>query len=392
MDYRVIEAAYGPDIRFNDWQVAEGRAASAGAALHLFGEERGQAMLNPCHLGGGGDVEQALIFNFERLEADGNATVHFNCQPKQEDNGFRLRLDGEQLTVILRDEQVAQRPHAGCDRAQPHEIRLATLAEAFVLHYNGEVLAEGNLASPARDNEGRIVVAAEQADVRVTSCSESFIAHDIDAPSWQRTELLYEEAFGSNSFAENWCCNRQLEERLPTCEDGAYTFHWQTNNLLRTRFNGPLAMDCVITPAPVDRFCAGITDAIVIWMLDRSDGDLFEFFDAKTAAAEAGLNLLLPMPLYWVDFGGSNNITTRLRRNPGRRLVRQFTDRQRLLERYRSYRITTVQNGHFLEFWVDGELWIQTYDPVPLTSGYVGFRAYIADLKVEDLKVWRIAE
>jgi hypothetical protein len=139
-------------------------------------------------------------------------------------------------------------------------------------------------------------------------------------------------------------------------------------------------------PAP-RHYTAGVTDAIFIWMLDKSDGALFEYL---RGLPDAGLGNLMPLNFYWVDFGGTNNVTTRLRKNPHRHMVRQFTDRARLLARGRSYRITLVQNGSFVEFWVDGKPWVRTHDPYALASGHIGFRAYIADLKVQDLKVWRI--
>jgi hypothetical protein len=123
-------------------------------------------------------------------------------------------------------------------------------------------------------------------------------------------------------------------------------------------------------------------------MLDRPEGDLAGYLlslpDAKFA------NWTVSLPVYWMDFGGTNNMTTRLRKSPGRRLLRQFTDRRRLLRPGASYDITLVQNGHWIEYWVEGEPWIRMHDPRPLTEGHIGFRAYLADLKIEQFKVWRI--
>ena len=125
-------------------------------------------------------------------------------------------------------------------------------------------------------------------------------------------------------------------------------------------------------------------------VLARATSDPSSVLEGLGEPRSAGLNILLPLPFYWVDFGGSNNVTTRLRRNPHRRLVRQFTDAPRLLQRERSYRISVAQNGRFAEFWVDGRPMMRVFDPHPLTAGHVGFRAFCAGLRVEDLKVWRI--
>jgi len=135
-----------------------------------------------------------------------------------------------------------------------------------------------------------------------------------------------------------------------------------------------------------------VSDAIFIWMIDRPDGGFSEFLRERNERGDAGLQGLMPLPFYWVDFGGTNNVTTRMRKDPHRHMIRQFTDRPRLLERDRTYGITCVQNGRFVEFHVDGEPMVRAYDEHPLTSGHVGFRAFITDLKVESLKVWRIAE
>jgi hypothetical protein len=48
--------------------------------------------------------------------------------------------------------------------------------------------------------------------------------------------------------------------------------------------------------------------------------------------------------------------------------------------------------GNVIEFRVDGERWVQAWDPDPLTEGYIGFRAFVAGLAVHELKVWRIHE
>jgi rhamnogalacturonan endolyase len=159
------------------------------------------------------------------------------------------------------------------------------------------------------------------------------------------------------------------------------------NSILKQRLEAPLAVEFIARPEPSEKHTAGISDAIFIWMIDKPGGDLF---DHMQSLPDAALTHYLPLPLYWVDFGGTNNVTTRFRKNPGRHLIRQFTDRARLLDRNRSYSITIVQNNAIAEFWVDGECWIQTCDPNPLTSGYIGFRAFVADLTVRDLKIWRI--
>lgn len=391
MDYRIVESYYGPGIRFSDWRPEDGNAESAGGLLHLLGRERASVIRSDYLYGGGGDVELALACDFDRLGEQGCFTAHFNESPKHESRGFRFVLNRGRMAVYLRGEQIAEARAAECDPGCVHQLRLATVAESYAVYCNGECLAEGEMAPPFIDNEGRVKLIAHDADVRLLSFEESFIAHPIAVPPWRRGELLYEESFSEESLRDRWVCDCSTPETGPTVVDGGYVFRHMCNCVLKQRYEGPLAVDYVATPVPTDRFSAGITDAIFIWMLDKPEGDLIPYLNAKSEAGQAGLDVLLPLSLYWVDFGGSNNVTTRLRKNPGRHLIRQFTDSPRLLERNRTYHITAVQNGHFVEFWGDGEPMIQFYDPHPLTTGHVGVRAYCADLALKELKVWRIS-
>jgi len=382
MDYRVIEEYYGPEIRCNDWQNAGGKLVPAGGTLQIFAEDIAEVTRVDYPLAGGGDVEIALTFNFERLGEDSSLTVHFGSR-KKATSGFRVVFDGQHVTIFHKDNQVFQAESPSVQKESAHTVKLVTLAESYAVYLDDRCLAHGQMDPPYTENEGRLQLSVRGADVRIISCTENFIVHDITFPEWQRTELLYEEPFGAEAFDAQWVCNGEK----PTVEGDAYTFRHMSVNVMKQRFTGPIAVDCVATPVPTEEFSAGVTDAIFIWMIDKRDGDLFEYM---RGLPNASLRNYLPLPLYWVDLGGTNNKTTRLRKNPGRHLIRQFTDRARLLDRNRSYRITLVQNGNVLEFWVDGKCWIQAYDPSPLTAGYVGFRAYCADLTISNLKIWRI--
>jgi len=384
MNRRVLETSYGPQIRFNDWSAEGAELVSAGGAAQLFAEGRATARWNFYPLGGGGDVALSLEFHFGRLGADGEFAVHFNAgRDGSREKGLAVVWRQGEVRAFHRDGQLAERAVPQADPRAPHSVRLATLGDRFEIAADGQPLAEGRFERGSGDNEGYLVLVLDDADVSITALTEQFIAHENAPPAWTKAELLYEEAFGEDSLAENWVCNGEP----PACEEHAFTFRHMSVNVLRERFEGPIAMECMAVPGPTPDFMAGITDAIFIWMIDRPEGDLFDYM---RGLPDAQLGNYTPLPLYWVDFGGTNNQTTRLRRNPGRHLIRQFTDRPRLLERDRAYRITTVQNGDAIEFGVDDEPWIVARDPDPLTCGHMGFRAFVADLKVSELKVWRI--
>lgn len=385
MAYRVIERHYGPDIRVNDWQAEGAELVCAGGALQASTSTNGTVTRNDYPLPGGGDVRLRLTFSIERFGPESALTVHFNRQNRGPD-GFRVRLDAASVSVTHNTREVHRSAvPLSPAQAEEHTVELVTLGEDYALSLDGVQLASGQMDPPFNENEGRLVLELSDAEVWVLACEESFIVADREFPPWRRTELLYEETFGHQALVDNWVCNGEQ----PIVTDDAFTFTHMSVNICRERFEGPIAVDCVVEPMPTEEYSAGVTDLICIWMMDKPEGDLFEYMQTLE---DASLNHYLPLPFYWVDFGGTNNKTTRLRKNPYRQMVRQFNDRARLLQRDTTYRITMVQNADIIEFRVDGQCWIQRHDPHPLTTGHVGFRAFIADVKLSELKVWRIGQ
>jgi len=294
--------------------------------------------------------------------------------------------------VTEKTRQIIEKPHnLPLGRSDNIAVQFVTLGERYALRINDAWVLSGRMEPPYTDNEGWMLIETANADIRLQSFKEDLIIADKSIPKWRRTDLLYEESFSQESLRDNWIVNTSTPqsgiERLPR----AFIFRHMCNGFLRQRFDSPVVVDCVATPVPTKDGSAGISDAIFIWMIDKPEGDFCAFLNERSERSDAGLGGLMPLPFYWVDFGGTNNVTTRMRKHPHRHLIRQFTDRPRLMARNRTYRITCVQNGNFVEFWVDGNPMIQAFDEHPITSGHVGFRAYVADLQVESLKVWRIA-
>jgi hypothetical protein len=310
------------------------------------------------------------------------------------ERGFKVAIDRKGVRAYLRGREIGACPPSDLSPNAPHTLRLVTLGESYSVLYGDRALAEGRMAPPFVDNEGWTALAAENADVRMRAFTERFVARDVDIPAWERADLLYEEPFTEASLRESWMWDADGPEAGVTVEGGGFRFRHMANGFIRQRFDGPIVVDATATPVPSGnpKHTAGVTDAIFVWMIDHPEGDLEGFLADRTAKGDAGLPGLMPLPFYWVDFGGTNNVTTRFRKNPHRHMIRQFTDTSRLLARDRTYRVSSIQNGPFVEFWVDGSPMVRAHDPTPITSGHVGFRAYVADLMVTELKVWRIRE
>ncbi len=389
MEHKVIERMYGPEVRHRDWEGEGVQLVYAGAALQMFspGEGRVWWRHHPPAVGwtGGGDVKLRLLFQLTRVTDRSRFVVRFNAKPAQEgESGFRFVYGWDRIEVYRRDTLLHAEGAPGDTLREPQRLVLITLANTYMLQLNGRTLVEGATEPSAHDNEGVLGLELQDVDVELLSLTEENVARDGATAQWKRTQPLYVESFAPDTVARNWACNGPA----PTCADGALTFRHRSNCVLRPRFDGPLAIDFTAEPVPdPEHFSAHVTDAIFLWMLDKPGDDVPAFL---AALPDAELARLLPLNLYWVDVGGTNNTTTRLRRNPGRRLVRQFTDRHHLLARGKRYAVSLVQYGEFAEFWVDNRLWVRSWDPAPLRSGHAGFRAFVTDLTIRDLQVHRI--
>ena len=401
MRYRILETLYGPGIRPGDWTVEQGAVEEADG-LRIAASPRAELWRDDYPHGGGGDVEVSVSLFVERLAASGSVVVHFNRSPRKEpssERGFRVELSGEagvrELRAMEGGESLASVAWEGSSAEIEHVLTLATLGEEYEIRYGETVVAAGRMHSPFVDNEGWLEIEATHARLRLTRVRESAIGHDAPVPSWSRKELLYRESWEPGDMEDRWVVNAEGDHARPLAGSGGCVFRHMSNCLLRRPFEGPVAVDYVARPLEAQGYSAGVTDAIFLWMADVSaadvqEGDLADYLEVRTREGKAGLDILVPHPLYWVDFGGSNNTTTRLRKNPSRHLMRQYTDPARLLEPGHVYRISTVQIHGFVEFWVDGSPMIRVFDPHPLTRGHAGVRAFCSDLELRDLQVWRI--
>lgn len=406
MKYQAVESVYGPGIRFFDWRVTSGDLATdhtfrqtrgvwrpGGEGVNAMFNAGGVMQIHTAHpatvtrsdylFGGGGDVSVSVLFEVERMEEDGSFRIRFHdARTGIGGDGISATVSPAGLSIRLRDETVWEQP-LGLVEGRFFRITLAMLAHSYRVDLDGETLHTGKMDYTRQDNEGWTHLDVDKAGIRVLEFEENLIVHDVAFPDWTRKELLYEEAFGKESLEKRWVVNGEP----PVVTDEAFTFRPMSNVILDQRFDGPVAIDIEATPMPNDQFSAGLTDAIFIWMMDHPTEDLPTFMRNLPDAERAHY---LPLPFYWMDFGGTNNVTTRFRRSPGLRMIRQFTDPPRLLERGRTYRVTLVQHGKIAEYWVDDEPWIRAWDPEPLTSGFIGHRSFNSELRVSDIKVWRI--
>ena len=128
-----------------------------------------------------------------------------------------------------------------------------------------------------------------------------------------------------------------------------------------------------------------VSDMNCFWMADHCGGYGGRFVDNYA------------LQTYYVGFGGNWNTTTRFRRYTGDRrgidsadyrprVLKEYTDREHLLEGNRWYRIRLEQKDGHARYYVDGELLVDYVDPKPLKAGYFGFRTTMAVAQLRNFR------
>ena len=272
-EYRIVERYYGPHIRFRDWHAEDGGIENAGGALHIFADPTARVRRADYPHGGGGDRLLVLQFSADRFDDESMVTVHFNAPRRKRDvGGFAIAVSADSVRAFVRDSLLGTAPPLDLTADCAHSVSLLTLGNQFEIRVDGKILASGTMPPPFTDNEGWTVILSERAHTIVHTFEEAFVAHPTPPTTWVRTERLYHETFGTGSSA-NWIVNTgNPDSGMEMGEDHA-VFRHMSNSFLRQRFRGPLAVDCVVTPVPTGEFTAGVTDAIVIWMIDQPGRD-----------------------------------------------------------------------------------------------------------------------
>ncbi|MBI3986282.1 MAG: hypothetical protein HY343_05155 [Lentisphaerae bacterium] len=386
MNYDILETLYGPGLRPEDW-AGEGAgnlhydaAPPATLSVALRAGAETVILARTWHpLGSGGDVEVSVNLEILEAGAESSCLVKFNHQPNtRAATGISVRAGAGALIVCLKDREIARRP--GGLAPGRFQVRLATLGEFFAVWVQDDCLVEGRMDPPFTDNEGWLAIEVRRTVFLLRSVEERAIAHRVAWTGWTRSERLFSTRFEALA---DWTFNGAA----PKVADGACVFQPVSLGVLNRLFEGPLAVECRATPLPAPGCPSAVSDAIFLWMLTHPQGDLLEYL---RGLPDAALRHYMPLAFYWMDFGGTNNATTRLRKNPNRHLIRQFTDPARLLTSGRTYAITLVQAEHQVEFWVDGRRWIRAWDARPLRAGHIAFRSLISPLVIRELAVWRI--
>lgn len=97
--------------------------------------------------------------------------------------------------------------------------------------------------------------------------------------------------------------------------------------------------------------------------------------------------------MYYVGMGGNTNSTTRFRKYEGngeRTLLKEYLDKEHLLEANKEYLIQIAVINGATELYIDGEKFFSYVDPIPLTEGYFGIRTTKSHHEADDFRVYKL--
>ena len=104
-----------------------------------------------------------------------------------------------------------------------------------------------------------------------------------------------------------------------------------------------------------------------------------------------------PLRLYYVGYGGNDNSTTRFRRYPGggeRPMLPEhdLRDQEYMLRGNTTIKIQLIADGNKIQYWRDGELIYDFVDDNPYLEGWFAFRTVRSHLRLDNFKVYRLAD
>ena len=136
-----------------------------------------------------------------------------------------------------------------------------------------------------------------------------------------------------------------------------------------------------------------VSDLNCFWMAqDPENTD--DFF--KNSENRGGkFNNYNPLRLYYVGVGGHNNTKTRFRRYMGdgtKPLLPEhdLSDEKHLIKANTLNKIRLAVFGNIVQYYRNGELIFDFYDPEPYSSGYFGIRTVENHMTVDNVKIYRL--
>jgi hypothetical protein len=161
------------------------------------------------------------------------------------------------------------------------------------------------------------------------------------------------------------------------------------------KLNGPLMIEYDAYVIKADGIYDRASDLNCFWM--ATDPEFPDDFFKNSARRGGRFPNYDYLALYYVGTGGHNNSKTRFRRYSGtgeKPLLPEYdySDKKYLITPNVLTKIRLIAYKGIIQYYRDGELYYNFYDPEPYTSGYFGIRTVHNHMTVDNFKVYKLKE
>ncbi|MBN2632733.1 MAG: hypothetical protein JXR66_04190 [Bacteroidales bacterium] len=219
-----------------------------------------------------------------------------------------------------------------------------------------------------------------------------FYSCDLSKKNYSDGKILFSDNF-EDSLA-NWVVE-QTPDGMTRINNGCLEIDGGgTTVWFRELLNGPVRIEYEATLVKEGGKNDNCRDLNCFWMArhPRAPYDLFTGWRSNSINRSGIFRNYDDLRTYYAGIGGHLNTTTRFRRYTGhgdKPLLPEhdLSDKKFMLEANRKYKITLVACNNIIQYFRDGEIIFDYFDPQPYTSGWFGLRTVSNHMIVDNFKV-----
>jgi hypothetical protein len=388
------------------WHVETGERAAHGTGFSLMGKPAGAARLKAFPQdAAGGDIVNRLRFRV----VDGGDDWQFRCRCNVYNHTVniltRAPLPGDGISIATEDSLCIgdasctahlHTHHTAVDwRPEPgrlYELEIVAINRYREVRIDGVTLAAHWSQTPWVCCEGKTWLEADGCTVEVEAFDILDASWDVSDPDIVLGPVCYADDFTDPARTrQDWVYELKKEGDStlpPIVEDGWLCVDRYSAVWCRHRTEGPVAycFDCLPIPkaggAP-----ESITDAIFLFQTDWYQMP-FDFFCRKHY--DWRHSVYGDLTGYWIDWGGNDNATTRLRKLPYRQLLRQNVASEDQLQPDHCHAVTIICAGNRVRLIIDGRIVLDGHDLQPPAGGHFGMLGFVRGNRIRNFRIHQL--
>jgi len=341
----------------------------------------------------GGDVEYRFRFH---VQPEGDAFRFRIAANRYRVWGLGFSLDeyleiNDKGTLVAGVQHVTARSDVRLEPGRTYTLRFINLGRWKQVILDDATLVDTWIHTEFVSSEGDVHLEVTNGSLILEEFGITDLGPDIERREYARGKVLFEDECATRDSQENWVYEHKKREGTfpPLIEDGWLTVERLSAVWCRYRAEGPVLISFDYRPVPGKEGPEDITDAIFMFMAEWTNWP-FDFFGKQHYNREN--SVIRDMDQYWIDWGGNDNQTTRLRRSPFRQLLRQSLDGKDMLKPDHTHKVEILAAGHDVRLHVDGQPVLEYWDPSPLTHGHFGMLGFVRGSKLRNFRIYRAAE